>query len=61
MVELSWYGDREVSLALGGAFHSGRLTVRSSQVGTVARPGAARTPTGSGWRWTCCAIPGSTR
>ncbi len=26
------------SLALGGAFHSGRLTIRSSQVGTVARP-----------------------
>jgi threonine dehydrogenase-like Zn-dependent dehydrogenase len=38
VLELSWYGDREVGLALGGAFHSGRLTVRSSQVGTVARP-----------------------
>jgi NADPH:quinone reductase-like Zn-dependent oxidoreductase len=38
VIELSWYGDRAVSLALGGAFHSGRLTVRSSQVGTVARP-----------------------
>jgi threonine dehydrogenase-like Zn-dependent dehydrogenase len=38
VVELSWYGDREITLALGGAFHSGRLTVRSSQVGTVARP-----------------------
>jgi threonine dehydrogenase-like Zn-dependent dehydrogenase len=38
VVELSWYGDREVTLALGGAFHSGRLTVRSSQVGTLARP-----------------------
>jgi threonine dehydrogenase-like Zn-dependent dehydrogenase len=38
VVELSWYGDREVTLALGGAFHSGRLSVRSSQVGTVARP-----------------------
>jgi threonine dehydrogenase-like Zn-dependent dehydrogenase len=38
VLELSWYGDREVTLALGGAFHSGRLTVRGSQVGTVARP-----------------------
>jgi NADPH:quinone reductase-like Zn-dependent oxidoreductase len=38
VVELSWYGDREVGLALGGAFHSGRLTIRGSQVGTVARP-----------------------
>ena len=36
VVELSWYGDREVSLALGGAFHSGRLTIRGSQVGTVS-------------------------
>jgi threonine dehydrogenase-like Zn-dependent dehydrogenase len=38
VIELSWYGDREVSLSLGGAFHSGRLTVRSSQVGTLGRP-----------------------
>lgn len=34
--DLSWYGDRQVSLALGGAFHAGRLAIRSSQVGTVA-------------------------
>jgi threonine dehydrogenase-like Zn-dependent dehydrogenase len=42
VVELSWYGDRRVTLPLGEAFHSRRLTVRSSQVGTVspaARPG----------------------
>ncbi|MFG3009010.1 zinc-binding alcohol dehydrogenase [Streptomyces cinerochromogenes] len=42
VVELSWYGDRSVTLPLGEAFHSRRLTVRSSQVGTVspaARPG----------------------
>lgn len=38
VIELSWYGDRPVDLSLGGAFHSGRLTIRSSQVGTVARP-----------------------
>ncbi|MFC0003556.1 zinc-dependent alcohol dehydrogenase [Micromonospora siamensis] len=36
VLELSWYGDRPVQVSLGGAFHSGRLTVRSSQVGTVA-------------------------
>ncbi|MFF1281308.1 zinc-binding alcohol dehydrogenase [Streptomyces sp. NPDC058299] len=36
VVELSWYGDRSVALPLGEAFHSRRLTVRSSQVGTVS-------------------------
>ncbi|MGW3990644.1 zinc-dependent alcohol dehydrogenase [Streptomyces sp. NPDC004830] len=41
VIELSWYGDRTVSLPLGEGFHSRRLTIRSSQVGTVspARPG----------------------
>jgi threonine dehydrogenase-like Zn-dependent dehydrogenase len=36
VIELSWYGDREVSLRLGGTFHSGRLTIRGSQVGTIS-------------------------
>src|SRR5204862_4751968 len=36
IVELSWYGDRSVSLPLGQAFHARRLTLTSSQVGTVA-------------------------
>jgi threonine dehydrogenase-like Zn-dependent dehydrogenase len=36
VIELSWYGDREVTLSLGGAFHSRRLDLRASQVGTVA-------------------------
>jgi 2-desacetyl-2-hydroxyethyl bacteriochlorophyllide A dehydrogenase len=36
VVELSWYGDAEVTLSLGGAFHSGRLAIRASQVGRVA-------------------------
>ena len=36
VIELSWYGDDETTLSLGGSFHSGRLTVRASQVGTVA-------------------------
>jgi threonine dehydrogenase-like Zn-dependent dehydrogenase len=36
VIDLSWYGDTEVSLSLGGAFHSGRLGIRASQVGTVS-------------------------
>jgi threonine dehydrogenase-like Zn-dependent dehydrogenase len=36
VLDLSWYGDTEVSLRLGGAFHSRRLSVRASQVGTVS-------------------------
>jgi hypothetical protein len=35
--ELSWYGTQPVTLALGEAFHSRRLTLRSSQVGSIAR------------------------
>jgi threonine dehydrogenase-like Zn-dependent dehydrogenase len=42
VVELSWYGDRGVTLALGAAFHARRLTVKSSQVGTVADSHRAR-------------------
>lgn len=36
IVEASWYGDREVALPLGEAFHSRRLRILSSQVGQVA-------------------------
>ena len=36
VVELSWYGDDETVLRLGGAFHSQRLAIRASQVGAVA-------------------------
>jgi NADPH:quinone reductase-like Zn-dependent oxidoreductase len=36
VLELSWYGDAETVLSLGGGFHSGRLAIRASQVGTVA-------------------------
>jgi NADPH:quinone reductase-like Zn-dependent oxidoreductase len=41
IVELSWYGDKNVSIALGGSFHARRLTLKSSQVGhgaAVQRP-----------------------
>jgi hypothetical protein len=36
VIELSWFGDKPVSVALGGAFHSQRLTLKASQVGSVA-------------------------
>ena len=36
VIDLSWYGDAEVRLTLGGAFHSGRLGIRASQVGIVS-------------------------
>ena len=42
VVELSWYGDRPVSVPLGEFFHSRRLTVKSSQVGGIP-PGRRRT------------------
>jgi len=35
VVEASWFGAQEVSLPLGGAFHSRRLTLKSSQVGRL--------------------------
>ncbi|GAA3210318.1 hypothetical protein GCM10020256_08300 [Streptomyces thermocoprophilus] len=41
VLELSWYGDRQVAVPLGEAFHSRRLTVRGSQVGTVSPARAA--------------------
>jgi threonine dehydrogenase-like Zn-dependent dehydrogenase len=36
VIELSWYGDRDITLALGESFHSRRLSIRASQVGQVA-------------------------
>lgn len=36
LVELSWYGDSAASIPLGGAFHSRRLRLISSQVGQVS-------------------------
>lgn len=42
IVEMSWFGDQVVSLPLGGAFHSKRLTLASSQVGRIAPAQRAR-------------------
>ncbi|MCX2523026.1 zinc-dependent alcohol dehydrogenase [Larsenimonas rhizosphaerae] len=36
IIEMSWYGSTAVPLMLGQTFHSRRLTLRSSQVGTIA-------------------------
>jgi len=44
ILEMSWYGEQMVSLPLGGAFHSRRLTIKSSQVGSI--------PPGKRGRWT---------
>lgn len=44
VVEASWHGDHEIVLPLGGAFHSQRLRLVSSQVGALP---PARAP-----RWT---------
>jgi threonine dehydrogenase-like Zn-dependent dehydrogenase len=44
VVEMSWYGDTPITANLGGAFHSRRLKLISSQVGQVS---AGRRP-----RWT---------
>jgi 2-desacetyl-2-hydroxyethyl bacteriochlorophyllide A dehydrogenase len=45
VIELSWYGQEEVRLYLGGAFHSGRLGIRASQVARVSPARAARRTT----------------
>ena len=36
VVELSWFGNEPPAIDLGGAFHSRRLRIQSSQVGHVA-------------------------
>jgi 2-desacetyl-2-hydroxyethyl bacteriochlorophyllide A dehydrogenase len=42
IIEMSWYGSETVPLALGGAFHAKRLSLISSQVGSVAASQRAR-------------------
>jgi len=41
VIDLSWYGDKPVTLPLGEDYHARRLTIRSSQVGTVSEHRAA--------------------
>jgi threonine dehydrogenase-like Zn-dependent dehydrogenase len=45
VIDLSWYGDSEVRLSLGGSFHSGRLGIRASQVGTLSPARSGRRTT----------------
>jgi threonine dehydrogenase-like Zn-dependent dehydrogenase len=45
VIDLSWYGDTEVRLSLGGAFHARRLAIRASQVGTLSPARSARRST----------------
>ncbi len=42
VAEMSWYGAKPVAVDLGGAFHSQRLTILSSQVGSVSPARRAR-------------------
>jgi threonine dehydrogenase-like Zn-dependent dehydrogenase len=42
VLELSWYGTRDVPLPLGREFHAKRLTLASSQVGSVSPARRAR-------------------
>jgi threonine dehydrogenase-like Zn-dependent dehydrogenase len=44
VVEVSWYGSSQVPVPLGEAFHSRRLTLKSSQVGAVPPDRRARWP-----------------
>lgn len=36
VMEMSWYGSAQIGVPLGGAFHSKRLSLISSQVGSVS-------------------------
>ena len=42
VLEMSWFGERRATLSLGGAFHSRRLSIRASQVGTLPAARRAR-------------------
>jgi NADPH:quinone reductase-like Zn-dependent oxidoreductase len=42
VLEMSWYGAKRAAVPLGEQFHSRRLTLRSSQVGSVATAQRAR-------------------
>jgi NADPH:quinone reductase-like Zn-dependent oxidoreductase len=44
IIEVSWFGEKEVALPLGGAFHSQRLQIISTQVGSVSPTVRARWP-----------------
>jgi threonine dehydrogenase-like Zn-dependent dehydrogenase len=45
VLDLSWYGDGELRLSLGGEFHIRRLGIRASQVGTLSPARSGRRTT----------------
>jgi threonine dehydrogenase-like Zn-dependent dehydrogenase len=45
VIDLSWYGDSEVRLSLGGAFHARRLGIRASQVSALSPARSGRRTT----------------
>jgi NADPH:quinone reductase-like Zn-dependent oxidoreductase len=45
VIDLSWYGDTEVRLSLGGAFHARRLGIRASQVSALSPARSGRRTT----------------
>ena len=45
VIDLSWYGDSEVRLSLGGVFHARRLGIRASQVSTLSPARSGRVTT----------------
>jgi threonine dehydrogenase-like Zn-dependent dehydrogenase len=44
IIEMSWYGDKVIPMALGAAFHSRRLRIIASQVGMVSPSRRPRWP-----------------
>jgi threonine dehydrogenase-like Zn-dependent dehydrogenase len=62
VIDLSWYGDTEVRLSLGGAFHSGASASAPARSARSPRraAAAARQPTASRSHSSCCAIRPST-
>jgi threonine dehydrogenase-like Zn-dependent dehydrogenase len=45
VIDLSWYGESQVHLSLGGAFHARRLAIRASQVSTLSPARSGRRTT----------------
>jgi threonine dehydrogenase-like Zn-dependent dehydrogenase len=42
VIELSWYGEKEIPVSLGSDFHARRLSIRASQVTEIAAARRAR-------------------
>ncbi len=63
VIDLSWYGDSEVRLSLGGAFHSVASASAPARSAPSPRPAAGAAPRPTGWPSpsSCCATPPSTR